>query len=80
MCLGLAARVVALTAEPDLVEADIAGAVRPINVALLDGPVEVGEWVLVHSGFALERMSAQQAHDAMAVLGGPGAEELVGDD
>jgi hydrogenase expression/formation protein HypC len=53
--------------------------VRPINVALLDAPLQPGEWILIHSGFALERMSAEEAHDAMAVLGGPGVEEMVGD-
>ncbi|MFC6707444.1 HypC/HybG/HupF family hydrogenase formation chaperone [Flexivirga alba] len=80
MCLGLAGRVVALTTEPDLADVQVAGVVRPINVALLDGVLEPGEWILIHSGFALERMSAQEAHDAMAVLGGPGADELLGDD
>lgn len=78
MCLGLAGRVVSLTTEPDLAEVDVAGVVRPINIGLLDGPLEVGQWILIHSGFALERMSAAEAHDAMAVLGGPGAEDLAG--
>lgn len=80
MCLGLAGRVISLTAEADLVDVDIAGLVRPINVALLDGVLEPGEWILIHSGFALERMTAEEAHDAMAVLGGPGAQDLVDDD
>ena len=78
MCLGLAGQVVSLTSEPDLADVEVAGVVRPINVALLDGPVEAGQWILIHSGFALERMSAEEAHDAMAVLGGPGAEDLAG--
>ena len=79
MCLGLAGRVVSLTEVPDVADVDVAGAVRPINIALLDGPVEIGQWILIHSGFALERMTAEEAHDAMAVLGGDGAEDLVGD-
>lgn len=80
MCLGLAGRVVGRSAEPDLFDVEVAGMVRPINVALLDGELEPGEWILIHSGFALERMTPEAAHDAMAVLGGPGAEALIGDD
>jgi hydrogenase expression/formation protein HypC len=79
MCLGLAGRVVSSTAEPDVADVDVAGAVRPINISLLDGPVEIGQWILIHSGFALERMTAEEAHDAMAILGGDGAEDLVDD-
>jgi hydrogenase expression/formation protein HypC len=77
MCLGLAGQVVSVAARADLVDVDVAGVVRPVNVSLLDGPVEVGQWILIHSGFALDRMSAQEARDAMAVLGGPGAGDLV---
>lgn len=76
MCLGLAGRVLALTDHRDLAEVDVAGVVRPINIGLLDEPLAPGQWVLVHSGFALELMSAEQAGDAMAVLGGSGPKEL----
>jgi hydrogenase assembly chaperone HypC/HupF len=79
MCLGLAGQVVGPTDEPDLMDVEVAGVVRPINVALLDVAPQPGEWILIHCGFALERMTAEEAHDAMAVLGGPGVDEMVGD-
>jgi hydrogenase expression/formation protein HypC len=79
MCLGLAGQVVGPTDEPDLIDVEVAGVVRPINVALLDVALHPGEWILIHSGFALERMTLEEAHDAMAVLGGPGVDEMVGD-
>ena len=79
MCLGLAGQVVGSTDEPDLMDVEVAGVVRPINVALLDAPPSPGDWILIHSGFALEPMTAEEAHDAMAVLGGPGVEELAAD-
>lgn len=69
MCLGLPGRVVSVPAASDVVDVDVAGVVRPISVALLDGPWAPGEWVLVHSGFALERMSAEEARDAVAMFG-----------
>jgi hydrogenase expression/formation protein HypC len=77
MCLGLAGRVVARDAGSDLADVEIGGSVRPINMALLEAPVRPGDWVLIHSGFALEPMTAEEARDAMALLGGPGAEGLI---
>lgn len=80
MCLGLAGQVVGLRDEPDLADVDVAGMVRPINIALLEAPVEPGQWILIHSGFALELMTREQADDAMAMLGGPGALDIMDDD
>ncbi len=79
MCLGLPGRVVAVTEGSDLVDVDVAGVVRPINVALLDGPWLAGEWILIHSGFALERMSEEEARDAMSALEDFGGGGLVDD-
>jgi hydrogenase expression/formation protein HypC len=50
--------------------------VREINLALLDGPFVPGEFILIHSGFALERMSPERAADALAFFG-PEADDAV---
>ena len=68
MCLGLPGRIVAVATGSDLVDVDVAGAVRPIHVGLLDGPWHPGDWILIHSGFALERMTEEEARDAQAML------------
>jgi hydrogenase expression/formation protein HypC len=68
MCLGIPGRIVAVEAGNDLAQVDVAGVVREINLALLDGPFLPGEYILIHSGFALERMSEQQALDALTVF------------
>ena len=44
------------------------GVVREINLALLDGPFLPGEYILIHSGFALERMTEAQAREALTVF------------
>lgn len=77
MCLGLPGRVVAVTAGSELVSVDVAGAVRQIHVGLLDGPWAPGDWILIHSGFALERMTEEEARDASAMLGGLARGELT---
>ena len=41
-----------------------------VSVLTLDGPVEPGEWLVVHSGFALGRIGAAEARDALALRSG----------
>jgi hydrogenase expression/formation protein HypC len=68
MCLGIPGRVVRFDADTGMADVDVAGVVRAINLALLDGPWAPDDYILIHSGFALERMTAEQAHDAMSVF------------
>ncbi|MFN2517811.1 MAG: HypC/HybG/HupF family hydrogenase formation chaperone [Jatrophihabitantaceae bacterium] len=70
MCLGLPGRVVDVTPGSDLACVDVAGVVRDIDLGLLAGPFVAGDYVLIHSGFALERMTAQEARDSLAVFAG----------
>ena len=70
MCLGIPAQLVAgETGHPDLVMAEVGGVPRTVNVGLLDERPAPGDWVLVHMGFALNVMTAQEAADALAALG-----------
>jgi hydrogenase expression/formation protein HypC len=68
MCLGIPGRIVSVEPGNDLAQVDVAGVVREINLALLDGPFLPGEYILIHSGFALERMTEAQAHEALSVF------------
>ncbi|PZS17779.1 MAG: hypothetical protein DLM57_07580 [Pseudonocardiales bacterium] len=70
MCLGLPGRVVDVTPGTDLARVDVAGIVRDIDLGLLDGPFVPGDYVLIHSGFALERMTTEEARDALDVFAG----------
>ena len=58
MCLGVTGRIVEFI-EPtrQLAKAEISGVRRAINVGLLipDG-LDVGDWVLIHVGFALSKI------------------------
>jgi hydrogenase assembly chaperone HypC/HupF len=76
MCLGIPAQLVAGEAgHPDLVLADTRGAVRKVNVGLLDERPRPGDWVVVHMGFALSVMTEQEAQDALDALGAERAAE-----
>jgi hydrogenase expression/formation protein HypC len=78
MCLGIPGRVVEVMPGRDVVRVDVAGVVREINIALLDGPFAPGDHILIHSGFALERMSADEAADALEVFGAARSTDSTG--
>jgi hydrogenase expression/formation protein HypC len=71
MCLGIPGRVVSVLEGNAgmLALVDVLGAERPVNLGMLeDIAVEPGEWVLIHMGFALERIDEAKAVEAMSGL------------
>ncbi len=73
MCLALPAQIIAL--EPDGENATVAlGGVRKrISLALIEDP-QVGEFVLVHVGYALHKLSAEEAERTLALMAEIGLE------
>lgn len=63
MCLGIPGQVIAsIPGAPDLAVVRVEGVDRPVNTGLLDdGELVVGEWVLIHLGFAMSRIDEAQA-------------------
>jgi hydrogenase assembly chaperone HypC/HupF len=64
MCLGEVAEVIAVTAAGSAV-VSAGGRARTISLITLEHPVSAGDWVVVHSGFALSHLTSEQAHDAL---------------
>ncbi|MDE8669344.1 HypC/HybG/HupF family hydrogenase formation chaperone [Pseudarthrobacter sp. H3Y2-7] len=77
MCLGIPGQVIGpIEGYGDqLALVDVAGVQRKINIGLLDdGPLPAGSWVLIHMGFALERVDpagAEQAMSGLELMGRP---------
>jgi hydrogenase expression/formation protein HypC len=74
MCLGIPGRILDIVdAEKMLATVDVGGIRRAVSLAcLVDDahPVEscVGEWVLVHVGFAMSRIDAVEAQKTLELL------------
>ncbi|RLM18576.1 hydrogenase assembly protein HupF [Brenneria alni] len=72
MCLGIPGKVVSVgddIHQPAYV--DVCGVQRSVNIALVcEGPTAdlVGQWVLVHVGFAMSLLDEQEAQDTLAAL------------
>ena len=74
MCLGIPGQIVEIV-EPTkkLAVVDVSGVRRQVNIACIvdeDHPPEscVGDWVLVHVGFAMSRIDAEEARKTMELL------------
>ncbi len=70
MCLGLPGRLVAWSAGELVAGVEIAGVLRDVDVSLIQAPFALDEYVLVHSGFALERISADRAAEMLNLFAG----------
>lgn len=67
MCLGIPGQVVRITnVEQQLALVDIGGVQREVNLACIASPAHpleacIGDWVLVHVGFAMSRIDEAEA-------------------
>lgn len=74
MCLGIPGQILEITdAENSMAKVDVSGVRREVNIACIieEGhPVEecIGDWVLVHVGFAMSRIDAEEAEKTLAIL------------
>jgi hydrogenase expression/formation protein HypC len=74
MCLGIPGRIVRIEdSSRKIATVDVGGVTRRINVACIVDeahPLEacVGEWVLVHVGFAMARIDERQAQETLRIL------------
>jgi hydrogenase expression/formation protein HypC len=69
MCLGIPGQVIEMLDHVHLARVDVAGVGRIINIGLLEEePVTVGDWVLIHVGFAMSKIDEEEAQQAMEGL------------
>jgi len=70
MCLAIPARVVALPA-PDVARIDLGGVQKEISLALVED-VHLGDYVIVHVGYALAKLDPREAELTLAMMGEAG--------
>lgn len=70
MCLAIPGKIVEISSSsPESALVDVVGVRRRIDLGLLQDEMPVvGDWVLVHVGFAMSRISEQDATDQMSTL------------
>lgn len=70
MCLAIPGKIVELVSDfPPVATVDVTGVRRRVDLGLLiDDMPRVGEWVLIHVGFALSKIGEQEAEEQMRIL------------
>jgi len=72
MCLAIPGRIVEIVDEDlQLAKAEVSGVRRNINISLVNGDgesVEIGDWVLIHVGFAMSKIDEAEAQRTLSVL------------
>lgn len=74
MCLGEIAQVDEVVA-PEQVRVTTGGRSLLVSTIAAPEPATVGDWVLIHSGFVLGRISDDEAHEALAARAAISAED-----
>ncbi len=74
MCLGIPGQILEISdLEQKLAIVDIGGVRRPVNIACIvddEHPIQdcIGDWVLVHVGFAMNRIDPDEAQLTLDLL------------
>jgi hydrogenase expression/formation protein HypC len=66
MCLAIPGKVVEIR-DGMLATVDVGGVCREVSLVLVDG-VEVGDYVIVHVGYALNRLDPEEAEQTLELF------------
>lgn len=66
MCLALPVKVINVGAN-DMAMVDLGGVTKEISIALLDD-VKVGDYVILHVGYALSKLDPEEAAKTLALF------------
>jgi len=81
MCLAIPGKIIELAADLPLAVVEVSGVRRQVNVDLLreDG-IGPGDWVLIHVGFAMSKISEDGAQEQMRMLAMLGEDQQAMDE
>jgi hydrogenase expression/formation protein HypC len=71
MCLAIPGEIVDWVPDThgQLALVDVVGVKRRINIGLLEpGEVDIGDWILIHVGFAMSKVDEHEAAEALRML------------
>ena len=65
MCLGIPSRIIEIDGDSAIIDVD--GVRREANIALIETP-SVGDYVIVHAGFAITTIDPEAARETITLL------------
>lgn len=68
MCLAIPGKIVEIVDEENhIAKVEVGGVRRSVNIGMLDD-ISIGDYVLVHVGFAMSKIDEQQAEETLRTL------------
>jgi len=65
MCLAIPTKILSIQGDNATIE--LGGMQREVSLMLLED-ASVGDWVIIHAGFAIEKLSEEDAQQTLALL------------
>lgn len=66
MCLGVPMRIVAI--DGDTIIAEVDGVQKEASVMILGDELVIGDYVIVHAGFAISKLDPQEAEETIRLM------------
>jgi hydrogenase expression/formation protein HypC len=67
MCLGVPGKVIEVDREMQIATVDFWGVRKQVRLEICDAPVDPGDYILNHVGFAIRRIPPEDAAETLAV-------------
>jgi hydrogenase expression/formation protein HypC len=70
MCLAIPGKIVEMVdAENHIAKVEVGGVKRNVNIGMLDdGELNIGDYVLIHVGFAMSKVDEKEAEETLRLL------------
>ena len=68
MCLGFPGKLLSVSDDKTCGVVDIGGTTREVSLMILPEEVSVGDYVMVHVGFAISKMDEEEAEKTLKTL------------
>lgn len=65
MCYAIPAKI--LEMNGDMAKVDYGGILKEVNISLVDD-LEVGDYILIHAGFGMEKLDKEAAKDSLEII------------
>ncbi|MEI7703244.1 MAG: HypC/HybG/HupF family hydrogenase formation chaperone [Deltaproteobacteria bacterium] len=68
MCLGVPGRILSISEDGMSAQVDFFGVRKELRLDIIDTPVQVGDYVLNHVGFAIRRIPPEEVGETLALF------------
>jgi hydrogenase expression/formation protein HypC len=66
MCLGIPGRIIEIITDT-MAKVDVAGTRKEVNLMLVEN-AGIGDYVIVHAGFAIQKVNEQEAQETLKIF------------